>query len=208
MSEITNRVWNVISSDVKYPLCFVSAMIIRLISVLFSVYMLLWISSFVETGYLANENEALKIYRRVTMISMILTGVMLPVIGHLADKTPSRIIIPIAFFIRCGAAFAFVTLERPDTVTAYVSCSFLILATVLENVSIEVLFMRGMPGDVRGAMNGVLHFFGQIGILFFTQVGGRLFDNVGPWAPFALVGACDGLLFTLALVLSLFGKLK
>jgi len=39
-------------SDVKYPLCFVSALVIRLIAVLFSVYMLLWIESFIETGYL------------------------------------------------------------------------------------------------------------------------------------------------------------
>ena len=96
MSLITARLWEVISSDVKYPLCFISAMVIRLISVLFSVYMLLWIGSFVSTGYLADENESLSIYRRITMISMILTGVLLPVIGHLADKTPSKVIIPIA----------------------------------------------------------------------------------------------------------------
>lgn len=143
-------------------------MVIRLISVLFSVYMLLWLSSFVTTGYLQDENQALKIYRKITMISMILTGVLLPLIGHLADKTPSRYIIPVAFFIRCLAAFAFISLNKPDTALAYISCSFLILATVLENVSVEVLFMRGMPGDVRGAMNGVFHFFGQIGVLFFT----------------------------------------
>jgi MFS-type transporter involved in bile tolerance (Atg22 family) len=150
----------VIMNDVKYPLCFISAMVIRLISVLFSVYMLLWISSFVHTGYLKDENDALKIYRKIIMISMILTGVLLPLIGQLADKTPSRIIIPIAFFVRGVAAFAFLRIETPDTFLAYGSCSLLILATTVENVSVEVLFMRGMPGDVRGAMNGCLHFFG------------------------------------------------
>lgn len=135
-------------------------MIIRLVSVLFSVYMLLWLSSFVATGELPDQNAALSIYRQITMISMILTGVLLPVIGHLADKTPSRLIIPVAFFIRCVACLNFVTLSSPNSLGSYISCSFLILATVLENVSIEVLFMRNMPGDVRGAMNGVLHFFG------------------------------------------------
>lgn len=65
--------------------------------------------------------------------------------------------------------------------------------------------MRGMPGDVRGAMNGVFHFFGQLGILFFTQVGGSLFDDVGPSAPFALVGTCDGILFMVAITLVLLG---
>lgn len=183
-------------------------MVIRLISVLFSVYMLLWIQSFVQTGYLESEDDALRIFRRILMISMILTAVALPLIGHLADKTPSRIIIPIAFALRCSAAFSFVTIKVPDTYVAYCSCSLLILATVLENVSVEVLFMRGMPGDVRGAMNGCLHFFGQVGILFFTQVGGRLFDSVGPWAPFALLGCTDAALFLLAVVLALCGKLK
>lgn len=41
------------------------------------------------------------------MISMVLTGICLPLIGHLADKVPSRIIIPIAFGIRCIAAWSF-----------------------------------------------------------------------------------------------------
>jgi len=30
---------------------------------------------------------------------------------------------------------------------------------------------------------------GAIGILFFTGIGGRLFDAWGPWAPFVLAGA-------------------
>jgi hypothetical protein len=122
----------------------------------------------VQTGYLGSEDDGLRIFRKILMISMILTGISLPMIGHLADKTPSKIIIPVAFAIRCLAAVAFVTLKVPDTFLAYFSCSILILATVLENVSVEVLFMRGMPGDVRGAMNGCLHFFGQMGILLFT----------------------------------------
>ena len=94
------------------------------------------------------------------MISMILTGVMLPIIGHLADKTPSRVIVPLAFLTRCVAAFMFVQITDPNTVLSYLSCSLLILATTVENVAVEVLFMREMPGDVRGAMNGCFHFFG------------------------------------------------
>lgn len=139
---------------------------------------------------------------------MVLTGVMLPVIGHLADRTPSKIIVPAAFFTRCVAAFLFVQITDPATFLSYLSCSLLILATTVENVAIEVLFMRDMPGDVRGAMNGCLHFFGQVGILIFTQVGGRLFDTIGPWAPFALVGSCDAMLFLLATSLAVMGLLK
>jgi hypothetical protein len=39
---------------------------------------------------------------------MVLTGILLQPIGHLADKAPSAVIVPIAFFLRGGAAYAFV----------------------------------------------------------------------------------------------------
>ena len=80
------------------------------------------------------------------MISMILTGVMLPVIGYYADRVSSKVIVPLAFLTRCIAALMFVTIQIPNTFLSYLSCSLLILATTVENVAIEVLFMRGMPG--------------------------------------------------------------
>ena len=158
----------VVCSDIKYPLCFISALVIRLVTVLFSVFMILWLSSFIQSGHFANQTQVLQTYRKIIVMSMILTGVLLPIIGHLADSTPSRIIIPLAFLTRCIAAFLFVTIQVPDTFLSYLSCSILILATTIESISVEVLFMREMPGEVRGAMNGCLHFFGQIGILIFT----------------------------------------
>lgn len=139
---------------------------------------------------------------------MVLTGALLPVIGYYADRVSSKIIVPLAFLTRCVAAVMFVSINVPNTLLSYLSCSLLILATTVENVAIEVLFLRDMPGQVRGAMNGCLHFFGAIGILFFTKTGGYLFDNVAPWAPFALIGVCDFLLFVLATALALLGFLS
>ena len=68
--------------------------------------------------------------------------------------------------------------------------------------------MRDMPGDVRGTMNGLLHFFGQVGILLFTKIGGHLFDTVGPSAPFGMLGCCDVIIGLIALLLGCCGKLK
>ena len=155
-----------------------------------------------------DSKQALIIYRRIIMLSMVLTGLLLPVIGYVADKTPSRILVPLAFFTRCFACFLFVSIQEPNTLASYVACSLLILATTVENLSMEVLFMKNMPGEVRGTMNGILHFFGCAGVMIFTQAGGYLFDNVGPSAPFALVGTCDGLLGLAVTVLALNGYLK
>jgi hypothetical protein len=41
---------------------------------------------------------------------------------------------------------------------------------------------------------------GAIGIFVTSGVGGRLFDSIGPYAPFVLVGAMNFCVFLLALV--------
>ena len=46
---------------------------------------------------------------------------------------------------------------------------------------------------MRGSIIGVFNFCGAVGILILTVIGGWLFDKVGPWAPFFLVGLLNGL---------------
>jgi hypothetical protein len=40
---------------------------------------------------------------------------------------------------------------------------------------------------------GVQSFCGALGILVISVVGGRLFDAVGPWAPFTVMGVVNGI---------------
>jgi predicted MFS family arabinose efflux permease len=45
---------------------------------------------------------------------------------------------------------------------------------------------------------GVFNSCGAIGILIASSIGGRLFDSVGPSAPFILVGIFNGMVFVAA----------
>ena len=54
------------------------------------------------------------------------------------------------------------------------------------------------PLKHRGSVIATGQMFGAVGILIFTVLGGRLFDAVGPWAPFAAVGVYQGVLFVFA----------
>jgi MFS family permease len=166
--------------------------------------MILWLQSFPEIS----QEEGLIVYRRIILVSMVLTGAFLPLIGHTADKIPSKYLMPAAFSIRCLACFLFVRIVDPNTYMSYISCSLLILSTTVENVAMETLFMKDMPGNVRGSLNGCLHFFGCLGLLLFTESAGWLFDCVGPYAPFALVGAFDAILCLYASFLGLTGQLN
>ena len=40
----------------------------------------------------------------------------------------------------------------------------------------------------RGAIVGVFNLAGAIGILISSGIGGRMFDAIGPSAPFILIG--------------------
>lgn len=168
VGRISSRVWETIKSDIKYPVCLLAAMITRLFAILFSVYMLLWVTSFVDSGVLESENEAKAIYTRMVVMSMIFTVCSLPLIGYMSDTAPSHITIPFTFGARALILFGFMSIKRPDTWLATFSASLIIVFTVMENVSVEVLYLRTMPRDVRGAMNGAFAFFGSIGALLFT----------------------------------------
>jgi hypothetical protein len=48
--RITKRLIKVINSDSKYIFCFLASMVVRLIAVLWSVYMLMWLQSFARSG--------------------------------------------------------------------------------------------------------------------------------------------------------------
>ena len=48
-----------------------------------------------------------------------------------------------------------------------------------------------MNGKIRGTLSGLAMFFGGIGTTVFTLIGGIIFDQVGPWAPFMLVAGAD-----------------
>ncbi len=56
------------------------------------------------------------------------------------------------------------------------------------------------PLRERGSVIAMAGMFGAIGILIFTKWGGILFDAWGPWAPFVMAGAYQGVLLAAAIV--------
>jgi MFS family permease len=56
----------------------------------------------------------------------------------------------------------------------------------------QTIIGKEAPSDMRGSVIGVFNFCGAIGILVLSVAGGWLFDAIGPWAPFFLVGIVNG----------------
>ncbi|CAK0775689.1 Magnetosome protein MamH [Gammaproteobacteria bacterium] len=64
----------------------------------------------------------------------------------------------------------------------------------------QILVLEQAPQGIRGTVLGVFNTVGCIGVIFFLQVGGFLFDWIGPTAPFTLVGIANLLTFGYALL--------
>jgi MFS family permease len=67
----------------------------------------------------------------------------------------------------------------------------MIIATIIENISVDTLFAKNLPKETRAILNGCYSMAGNLGLLLFSLASGWLVDNVGPKAPFALIGLLD-----------------
>jgi len=183
-------------------------MAVAILPILFSIYLLIWINSFYDNGYLKTESEVKEIYIRIVNCAMAFSVVALPAIGYAADKLPLKYLVPFSFFLRGAIGTAFLMLvHTPDGIWTILVVLGLITCTTMENVMIQKLFMNGLPDATRGTMIGVFHLFGQLGQIFFTLACVSLIQKHGTKSPFALVLISDVILFLAGAVLGGLGYL-
>ena len=188
-------------------ICMVGASITRLLSVLFSTYLILWIQTFVS-GELGNpklveSREAGKtIYQNIMVISVLVSAFVFPFVGTACDYYSPKAMIPAAFLLRAFMTYLFSFVTDPSSYSSLLVCILLIIASIVENISVDTIFAKNLPKETRGLLNGIYSFAGQVGILAFSVAGGWLFDNFGTKSPFYLIGILDLLYAILVLVLS------
>lgn len=144
----------------------------------------------------------------MNIICVLFSIVFFKVAGTVTDNYPSYITIPVSFLFRAIAVGVFLTIDDPRSTFTYVAITLFILGTLFENTTVDGMFNKHLPKDIRGTLNGTYNFFGNIGILLYSKIGGILYDKVSPNAPFILLGACDIAFASLVIGLYLCGKFK
>lgn len=125
-----------------------------------------------------------------------------PVLGVLSDRLNRVTVMIIAFGIATvGYGWIAVTddfltlglLNLPALALLGMGLSGAILASTL-------LLGQEAPAEIRGSIFGLQAFCGALGILVISAGGGWLFDNIGPWAPFAAMAAANGVICIASIV--------
>jgi MFS family permease len=97
-------------------------------------------------------------------------------------------------------------LDNPLDWPMYVAAAFVGAGEMGANISATSLIGKEAPERGRGAVLGLFSLFGAVGIMVVGLVGGWLFDNWRPVGPFLYMAASNALMFTLAVLLIVFGK--
>jgi MFS family permease len=121
-------------------------------------------------------------------IASVAALIWLPVMGLLLDRV-NRVTGTAVAMTLAGLGFLFMDMvEDPLLPPAFIFFALLGVGQISAFAGAATLIGQEAPLAKRGAVVGMFNISGAVGILFATSVGGRLFDSVGPHAPFELIG--------------------
>jgi MFS family permease len=133
----------------------------------------------------------------------------LPVLGFMLDKfnRVTGVIISMAsaavgygcmYFV--DEATMFTTSGFPLSGQAALLFGLLGMGQISAFLGATILISHEAPRLKRGAVVGMFNTFGAIGIFIAVAIGGRLFDQVGGYGPFILIGGANAVVALLAII--------
>ena len=192
IKELTSIVKYELSTNPVLMVGILGGSITRLIGILFSTYLIIWIQSFDrDINDRISKEDGKTIYSNIMVIAVLISAFVFPFVGRICDTYKPKYTVPFSFFFRAISTYIFLNVENPRHWNSYFSCILMIIATIIENISVDTLFAKNLPKETRAILNGVYSFSGNSGILLYSLLSGWLVDNVGPKSPFALIGLLD-----------------
>ena len=105
-----------VQSDARYGVCFFGSFLVESTGfIIFSIYLLIWVTSFVDGGIYKDFAGAKEEYKNIMFFALSLTICITPIAGKLADLVPAYIFIPCSCIVRGAGAFMFKFIEGPHT---------------------------------------------------------------------------------------------
>jgi MFS family permease len=135
------------------------------------------------------------------LIAVVQTSALIwaGVFAWIASKLQRVTALVVAMSLAVVGYFAFGLTLDPNSRTAILPGVLLGIGQMSAILSSQVLIGQEAPRETSGAVLGVYGFFGALGILFVSLLGGYLFDHWRPGAPFLVMGVANFILLVWAL---------
>ncbi len=184
----------------RIALAYFSAFTARGDVVIFGVFVALWAQ---KAGWALkmNPGESMAV-AAVTIVVVTVAGmVWAGIFGFIMDRINRVSSIAISQLLAACGYLSMIWVTSP--LDYAMMPAFILLGAGMSGAMMASFVVIGQEAHYkeRGAVTGMNGLFGSAGILVAAFVGGRLFDAIGPWAPFAMVGAAQVLIFVGAVVI-------
>lgn len=154
------------------------------------------------------NKQGLDLYNDVMTTSMILSLLILPFVGFFSDKSPGDIQIVFVFGLRMTAAASFFLLENPNNFVAYVIPILIAIFTNLENVTVNAMLAKKLPGDIRGTLTAAVSSLSSLGKVCFNSICIKAIRAYGIQAPFFVIAVMDGIMIFITILMAFYGAFE
>jgi MFS family permease len=177
------EIYKVVSKNFALKTTYVATLITRADIVILATFLIVWMVYVAEKFGLTPVKATAK-GGIVMMVMGLVTFVAFPIIGVLADRF-GRVPVMIVGLFCAGIGFCLIgATENPFSGGLYLYACMAGLGFSAASLAAGVLTADLAPKPLLGSILGGLHTMQPISILFFLQLGGFLFDNLGYWSPF------------------------
>lgn len=136
---------------------------------------------------------------RIGGMVQAVTLVWAPIFGIILDRFDRVSVVIFAMTMAVIGYAAIGLTPDPTSPSAIVALVLLGVGEFSAIMAGQALVAQEAPVDSRGSVLGVFAFCGALGLLTLSMIGGQLFDNIGPGAPFLLVAGVNGIILLLAI---------
>jgi len=182
----------------RISLAYASAFVSRGDFVILGTFAILWGKTFGMSQGMAPA-EAMTIGTIVFVTTQTAALLWIPVLGVLLDRVNRVTGLSVCMGLATAGYLGTMFVDEPTARSAIPIFVLLGVGQISAFLGSATLIGQEAPHAKRGSVVGVFNSCGAIGILVASSIGGRLFDSIGPSAPFVLVGIFNGMVFLAAI---------
>ncbi len=175
----------------RIALAYAASFAARADLVIVTLFLSLWVQSAAIADGLSPAAAAAK---QGALFGIVQGSAMLwaPVFGWLADKIDRVTLVILATVLSiAGYGWMGFTPDPAASAVAFGAAAMLGIGQASGILASQVLIGQEAPGRIRGAVIGMVGFFGAVGILVISKLGGWAFDEWRPGAPFIIMSIAN-----------------
>ncbi|MBF0471238.1 MAG: MFS transporter, partial [Gammaproteobacteria bacterium] len=181
------EVWRLIRDDRRMRLTFLSAFSSRNDMVLIGLFLMLWMIYFADIVGMSQEEAVARGGSLIGLIGAVIL-ITIPAWGWFIQRH-GRIAALTLGLALSGMGFSSMWFViNPYDWGIYIPAVLIAVGQAGTLLAPQILTIDLSPPPLRGIILGAFNTIGGIGMIFFVQVGGILFDLIGPYGPFIFTG--------------------